>query len=392
MQTIYENALLLGSAQGIFLSFLLLRTTAASPVARVLLSALTLAFSLDLAVTYLEVTGFTLVYPRLAFYGPLVVYLYGPLLYLYVKAMAGGPAWRFRAASWLHFGPALLALFLLTPAFLLRDRELVSVLSGEAGIARYLGHWSAVLSWVDVVPRILIGVYLVLGFRTLAIHVRTIRDHFSEIEQLSLQWLRNLLLGITGLYILYFLAPVIEDSMTVDRFLNIFTAIVVYVLGYMGLQRPAVFTGREPGFVPGGLQRTAASDPAPGERKQKYEGSALDEESAGALFSELQELMERERPYLKPDLSLGELAKRMNLPLNYVSQVINQQAGCNFFDYVNSYRVRAAKEALLDPTEAGANILTLAMDAGFNSKSAFYAAFKQNTGMTPTQFRKSSAS
>ena len=61
----------------------------------------------------------------------------------------------------------------------------------------------------------------------------------------------------------------------------------------------------------------------------------------------------------------------------------------NFFDFVNRYRVEEVKQCLSNPAKDKDNIVTLALDAGFNSKSAFYAAFKKLTGMTPNQFKKS---
>ncbi|MES9930149.1 MAG: helix-turn-helix domain-containing protein, partial [Candidatus Thiodiazotropha sp. 6PDIVS] len=74
---------------------------------------------------------------------------------------------------------------------------------------------------------------------------------------------------------------------------------------------------------------------------------------------------------------------------NYLSQVINEQSGYNFFDFINRYRVDEAKRCLTTPS-GQSNVLSIALDSGFNSKSAFYTAFKRHTGQTPSQYRKSS--
>jgi len=71
-----------------------------------------------------------------------------------------------------------------------------------------------------------------------------------------------------------------------------------------------------------------------------------------------------------------------------LSQVINENIGKSFFDFVNEYRVRETKKALADSRSEQFSILGIAMDAGFNSKSAFYTAFKKYTGMTPSQFKE----
>ncbi|MEW8398601.1 MAG: helix-turn-helix domain-containing protein, partial [Candidatus Thiodiazotropha sp.] len=78
---------------------------------------------------------------------------------------------------------------------------------------------------------------------------------------------------------------------------------------------------------------------------------------------------------------------QLRISSNYLSQVINERAGQHFFDFVNRYRVEEAKLALAGSTGRG-NILAIALDAGFNSKSAFYTAFKRHTGQTPTQYRR----
>ena len=110
------------------------------------------------------------------------------------------------------------------------------------------------------------------------------------------------------------------------------------------------------------------------------------------LLKELEELMATERPYLDSKLTLAQLADLLGISSNYLSQVINQQTGRNFFDYINSHRVNAAKEILADPARARVGVLTIAMDSGFNSKSAFYDAFKQHANMTPSQYRQNKKS
>lgn len=94
------------------------------------------------------------------------------------------------------------------------------------------------------------------------------------------------------------------------------------------------------------------------------------------------------KPYLEGDLVLPQLAQQLGISANYLSQVINEQLKVNFYDFVNGYRVEEAMRLMRDTAKEKANILNIALDSGFNSKSAFYTAFKKATSMTPTQFRK----
>ena len=117
----------------------------------------------------------------------------------------------------------------------------------------------------------------------------------------------------------------------------------------------------------------------------KYQRSALDDESSKLLLEELQEIVVTSRPYLDSKLTLSQPAIQLNISSSYLSQVINQQTGSNFFDYINGHRMQAAKEILADPARSISNVLTIGMDFGFNSKSAFYSAFRRHALMTSIQ-------
>ena len=82
---------------------------------------------------------------------------------------------------------------------------------------------------------------------------------------------------------------------------------------------------------------------------------------------------------------LTELARASGFNSHYISQAINQNLGINFLEFINRYRVDHARERL---TAEGASILQVAMDAGFNSKSSFYSAFRKIVGQTPSQYRQ----
>lgn len=387
---LYANILLLGAAQGLFLVWLLLRMPSAHATPLRLLAALTFCFSLDLWVNYCGVTGVIAQYPRLLFVEVLVVFLYGPLLYLYVRTLSDPRSQRLSRIDYLHFLPFAAAGLLLVPALLLEADALRSVLAGQVSVGEFLPRWVWVIRLIDLLPRVLIGLYLLLGVLRIVRHGRFIRDRFSEISAISLRWLRNLLGGIATLYVLYILAFAIGDPGRVERLLNVLTAILVYALGYRGLRQPALFTdARQPGVSAPAAAEAEQSVPPP---RRKYAGSALDARSAGLLLAEVETLMREERVYLEPRLTLAELASRLGVPSNYLSQAINQQAGCNFHDYINGYRIEAAKVALAEPTNSDHSILTIAMDAGFHSKSAFYATFKEFVGMTPSEYRRRAGS
>ena len=116
----------------------------------------------------------------------------------------------------------------------------------------------------------------------------------------------------------------------------------------------------------------------------KYARSALTSAHAAKLAVRLKTAMQKDTLYLDPNLSLQKLSQHVGALPNQVSQTLNQEIGASFFDYVARWRIEASKPLI---TVSDASVLNVAMDVGFNSRSAFYKAFKRDTGMTPKGYR-----
>ncbi|MEM8814255.1 MAG: helix-turn-helix transcriptional regulator [Pseudomonadota bacterium] len=386
--TLYSWVLLLGAAHGVFLAVVLINVNSGNVIALRLLALLTLTFAIDLGVNFLTVSGYLVHAPRLVFVESVAAFLYGPLLYFYVLALTSREPWHLSARRRLHFLPFLVSIVLLVPFFGLSDEQLIEMIYAGADLEEQLGLWALDKQIVDVLPRLLIGAYLALGFRRLMQHGRHIREQFSLIEHISLSWLRNLLIAIGVLWLMYFVALAFGGKGLVENLLNVAIVIAVYTLGYMGLRQPLIFTQRGQDSLPAADERDAVRESPATADRPKYERSALDAESGKVLLGELETVMSADRPYLDSKLTLAQLAGRLKISPNYLSQIINQQTGSHFFDYINSHRVAAAKQILADPARAKTSVLTIAMDSGFNSKSAFYAAFRQHANITPSQYRQ----
>ena len=120
----------------------------------------------------------------------------------------------------------------------------------------------------------------------------------------------------------------------------------------------------------------------------KYARSGLTSEQLLKYKQRLDQNMQSEQLFLTPDLTLPKLAESVHCSVNHLSQVINSGFGMSFFDYLNRYRIEHAKELLTQVAGQGNAILNVAFTVGFNSNSAFYAAFKKYVGQTPAQFRR----
>ena len=99
--------------------------------------------------------------------------------------------------------------------------------------------------------------------------------------------------------------------------------------------------------------------------------------------------MTAERAYRQDGLTIGTLAQQLGLPEYRLRRLINQALGYrNFNSFVNHYRIAEVKAALADPSQAEVPVLTIALDAGFSSLGPFNRAFKAETGMTPSEYRR----
>jgi AraC-like DNA-binding protein len=114
-----------------------------------------------------------------------------------------------------------------------------------------------------------------------------------------------------------------------------------------------------------------------------------DESADRKLIDALMRLMADERIYRQENITIGVLAGRLKIPEYRLRRLINQQLGYrNFNVFLNNHRIEEAKAALADPAQAAVPVITIAMDAGFQSLGPFNRAFKAVTGVTPTEYRR----
>ncbi len=129
-------------------------------------------------------------------------------------------------------------------------------------------------------------------------------------------------------------------------------------------------------------------DPHRGDPTDDPADAAADVEDERRIDA-LQRLMRDERAYRSDGLTIGRLAARLSLPEYRLRRLINRRLGHrNFNAFVNSYRLDDARDALRDPARRGLPVLTIALDAGFQSIGPFNRAFKAATGLTPSEFRR----
>jgi AraC-like DNA-binding protein len=150
------------------------------------------------------------------------------------------------------------------------------------------------------------------------------------------------------------------------------------------VSEPAV-QGIMPGALQGTLQVTSPYRPA----AVSDPGDQIERDDDTRLLAALRRLMEHDRAYREEGLSIGGLAGKLGVPEHGLRRLINRRLGYrNFNAFLNRYRLDDVMAALADPAQEAVPILTIALDAGFQSLGPFNRAFKAQTGMTPSEFRR----
>ncbi|WP_299362777.1 AraC family transcriptional regulator [Winogradskyella sp.] len=125
------------------------------------------------------------------------------------------------------------------------------------------------------------------------------------------------------------------------------------------------------------------------EDEKKYQTSNLDSERSSEIFKNLENYFIKEKVYLNPNLKLQMVASKLKVTTHSLSQSVNENCKQNFQQYLNSYRIKEAKQKLSALDHKKVTISSIAYDCGFNSISAFNTAFKKIANQTPSQFRDS---
>ena len=266
-----------------------------------------------------------------------------------------------------HLLPTLLSYLFLVPFFLLPSAEKVTILENKGkGYSELFGLINLVFIFASGV------VYVAWSSYLLWKHQKTIRNQFSDIEDINLKWLKLLIFGIGAIWIIV----IFFNNGT-----YIFTGVSIFVIliGFFGVQQRDIFSNEKEILI----EKRETIVPT---KKEKYASSGLSADIAEGLYQNLIDQITKESYYTESSLSLTDLAQRLDISPNYLSQIINEKEGKNFFDFINAFRVAEFKRLIAIPTNQQYTLLALAYDCGFNSKSSFNRSFKKHVGLTPSQY------
>ncbi len=306
----------------------------------------------------------------------------GPLIfaisYLYISSQTKKIEWK----DGLHFLPsAIIIVIVLSRYTLLNVQEKIELI--EQMKINGLTIWIKIIRFS--IQFLIIPFYIYLTWKKIKSHEKLQLMQLSYSEGISINWLRRLLYSIfitwVAIVISYFImikSQFSYDQIQVYPFL-LFSLALLYI-GIYGIRNDVALT--EINGIPDNNNEKQSG-------KKQDINNVLEEKQILEYKQKLLNCMSFEKPYLNPKLSLRSLADISEIPYYYLSIIFKAGLNTTFYEFVNQYRVEEFIEKAKRPENSKFTLLTLAFEAGFNSKSSFYSIFKKHKGISPSDFVKS---
>ena len=326
--------------------------------------------------------------PHILFVSDIIGFLYGPIIYLYARLLIYKD---FNVRQYFHFLPALV----FTVFFVIYE----FIINAPFKFFDYINtplHKMVLL--LIVISNV---IYFLLFIQISARHrFNTSRKGIWVISWLSVFYIFFALKMLTGLtFFIYqaFLEPMENQEASeslrglTEYVFILFNAVIIVVTGYWSVKNPFEVYNLSDKQIKEIDSRTESLVSENGEltiKKQKQEsGFKIPVAEARERIAILDELIKEGR-HLDPDLNEREMAKDMDVPLHYLSNLLNEHVNESFTEFINRHRIEEAKLKLADRSTDNLTIFAIALDCGYNSESTFYTNFKKYTGTTPNLYKR----
>ncbi len=321
---------------------------------------------------FIEYSGYSCQYPFIIYSSTMFYFLMAPLLNLVIITLFE------QTINWKRFSlemiPSLVALIWMIPFYLLpgaeRCKYLLSYINYEScGCGMAPKHIALI-----VILLLQTTIYSIYWFKKIRKYSSEVKSKASSTTIEFVPWISRVL-GMIILFAFTIVAAGLtrvvarEDFYTLDQIENIAFSLIPHVfliLLFFLHEKPLPQLN-----TPSKVEPLAKS------------GIKADQ------VEKLMELMQNEKLYLDPDLSLTDVATRMELTRHHLSELLSKGLQKNFYDFVNEYRVEYAKKLMSSDIINAYSLSGIARESGFNNYVSFYRVFKRTVGMTPSKFMKS---
>jgi len=304
-----------------------------------------------------------------------------PLFFLYIAELTGTRMTPVRQLSvvlpsCILFIIIFIVFFLMLPSeqsaykqFVIEGRK-ISQLSGTASVQAVVFRLSRLVYVLQIIPIVLISK------KNIERYQNELENFYSFTEDRSLWWARNMLyvMVLTSVMSAVFSLigrAVFGTSLWILLIPSIIFTILLYMVGYVGYHQR---------FTAGDFENDIR------ETDKISVGQTGDDQN---LKDRLVCLMNRDMIYTREDLHITDVASLLGSNRTYISQVVNQDFGVSFSQFINSYRITYAKKLLTDPASRHLSIKCIGEIAGFSNESSFFRVFKKETGQSPAVWRSS---
>jgi AraC-like DNA-binding protein len=334
------------------------------------------------------------------FYTPMqLLFFMGPVIFFYVQSLLN-PSFRFGKKEWLHLVPGILYLLFCVVMVVTDKLVLKKYYFLESGIDPEFDYWYQLLGFLSML------FYFIVSLRYYNLYKKLMLQVISYADMVLFRWVKNFLMAFLIMLILRLLfyvgsfIPIFQKLNYVGPWWQYFSfAIVFYYIAITGYANSIetkvpfklnLLTNKPTLLLNGSAANTEDNSfiedaeviEIVNEQVEKKEDEGLLTEWKPKIISLLQD----EKIYEDPELSLTQMAKQLKTNPSILSKTINQGFQLNFNDFINNYRIEAVKEKLQAGEQKTQTLLGIAYDCGFNSKATFNRAFKKVTGTSPKEW------
>lgn len=312
-------------------------------------------------------------FPTILYIGISFELLTGPALYFYIRSITE-PNFKLKKLYLLHTIPFLIHFSFFCYRFHFHSFEVQRLKIRTATIfTQNEMLYSMIFNHLHFIVYTALAIWLISRYRS------KLKQSYSSLRGINLRWVVFISSGLIINWAYHFFNGFLWLKMQhlewihhVDARPFLFSTAFIFasVIVYKSLRKPEILFDSE---------NSAIVKPTFTEEQKKQ------------IQDRIMLFMENEKPYLDPLFDLTSFAKDVKVPKQHISQFLNHYQKQNFYDFVNTYRIRESQRLLSSSQANGKNITEIMYETGFNSKSVFYEAFKKTTGMTQAQFRKSAA-
>lgn len=389
----YSSLLLITFSQGIIYSvLLLLKAIRTETNSNYWLSLFIFLCSLFVAPWMLGFAGWydNQPYRDFLFYMPFQhLFFIGPVIYFYTQSLLN-PSFHLTKRNFIHLIPGIL--YLLYSVFMwIYDKYIFKgYYFYKDGMDKDFDSWYHNAGIASMI------IYFVLSIRYYNLYRKLMFQVVSYADSVLFKWINTYLYS----FLVMLLLPILFDSASLfypelnsytgSWWFFLFFSIIMYYIAITGYANPIVtkipfeisMFDKKSALL---LSNNSSSEEAVIDIEHEiYEAKTSPE--IENWKAKIESILETQQLYQNPELTLTDVAKKLNTNAAIISKTINQGFGLNFNDFINNYRIEAVKNSFKQGEHKKSTLLGIAFDCGFNSKATFNRAFKKNTGLSPKDF------